>query len=70
MIGLVPKLQTLIANSNLPKFMKDKLTHPAGPLTSKSNIITVFFWAPTFKWAITFANIKDLKVPAENLSLP
>ena len=50
--------------------MKDKLTHPAGPLTSKSNIITVFFWAPTFKWAITFANIKDLKVPAENLSLP
>ena len=29
---------------------------------------TVFFWAPTFKWAITFSNIGDLNKPAEKIS--
>jgi len=28
----------------------------------------VFFWAPTFKWMITFSNINDLKKPAELIS--
>ena len=28
----------------------------------------VFFWAPTFKWAITFSNIGDLERPAEKIS--
>jgi len=35
--------------------------HPAGPFT-------IFFWAPTFKWMITFSNIGDLKKPAEKIS--
>ena len=37
------------------------LLHPAGPFT-------IFFWAPTFKWLITIANIGDFKKPAENIS--
>ncbi|KAK2080745.1 Mitochondrial pyruvate carrier 4 [Prototheca wickerhamii] len=37
--------------------------HPAGPKT-------IHFWAPTFKWAITFANIADFARPAELVSYP
>jgi len=37
------------------------MMHAAGPFT-------IFFWAPTFKWAITFSNIGDLDKPAELLS--
>jgi hypothetical protein len=37
------------------------LGHAAGPFT-------IFFWAPTFKWMITFANIADMKKPPELLS--
>ena len=33
-----------------------------------SNSCAVFFWAPTFKWAITFSNIGDLQKPAEKIS--
>mmetsp|Transcript_21002 Transcript_21002/g.29039 ORF Transcript_21002/g.29039 Transcript_21002/m.29039 type:complete len:100 (+) Transcript_21002:100-399(+) len=48
--------------SKLPSSaVKKILLHPAGPLT-------IFFWAPSFKWAITFSNIKDLEKPAENIS--
>ncbi|GAB4820991.1 hypothetical protein N2152v2_008037 [Parachlorella kessleri] len=35
--------------------------HPAGPKT-------IHFWAPTFKWGITLANIADFKRPAEHVS--
>ncbi|KAF5285419.1 hypothetical protein FQA39_LY16673 [Lamprigera yunnana] len=51
----------------LDKFVPDKLkplwSHPAGPKT-------VFFWAPTFKWALVIAGIGDLQRPADQLSLP
>ncbi len=30
----------------------------------------VHFWAPTFKWAISLANIADLQRPPEKISLP
>ncbi|UYV63922.1 hypothetical protein LAZ67_2006021 [Cordylochernes scorpioides] len=30
---------------------------------------TIFFWAPTFKWALVIAGIGDLQRPAEKLSL-
>jgi hypothetical protein len=39
------------------------LNHPAGPKT-------IFFWAPTMKWGITAANIRDFARPPELLSLP
>mmetsp|Transcript_13417 Transcript_13417/g.48826 ORF Transcript_13417/g.48826 Transcript_13417/m.48826 type:complete len:122 (-) Transcript_13417:2658-3023(-) len=37
--------------------------HPAGPKT-------IHFWAPTFKWGISFANIADMQKPPEKLSYP
>lgn len=40
---------------------KKFIDHPAG-------ILTIFFWAPTFKWMITIANIKDFSKPIENIS--
>lgn len=37
--------------------------HPAGPKT-------IFFWAPTFKWGISIANISDLQRNPDDVSLP
>ena len=37
--------------------------HPAGPKT-------IHFWAPTFKWGISIANVADFKRPAEQVSYP
>ena len=37
--------------------------HPAGPKT-------IHFWAPTFKWGISIANIADFKRPPEQVSYP
>ncbi|GMH82982.1 hypothetical protein TrVE_jg9797 [Triparma verrucosa] len=31
---------------------------------------TIHFWAPTFKWCITIANIADLARPVEKVSTP
>lgn len=36
--------------------------HPAGPQT-------IFFWAPTFKWALVVAGLADYARPAEKLSV-
>ncbi|CAI5438956.1 unnamed protein product [Caenorhabditis angaria] len=46
----------------LPAFAKPAWNHAAGPKT-------VFFWAPTFKWALVGAGLADLARPAEKLSL-
>ncbi|KAG2484441.1 hypothetical protein HYH03_016751 [Edaphochlamys debaryana] len=37
--------------------------HPAGPKT-------IHFWAPTFKWGISLANIADIHRPADKISTP
>ncbi|KAM0952668.1 putative mitochondrial pyruvate carrier [Dioscorea sansibarensis] len=37
--------------------------HPAGPKT-------IHFWAPTFKWGISIANVADFAKPPEKLSYP
>ena len=37
--------------------------HPAGPRT-------IHFWAPTFKWGISLANVADFQRPAELVSYP
>eukprot|EP00640_Fibrocapsa_japonica_P005388 CAMPEP_0113934280 /NCGR_PEP_ID=MMETSP1339-20121228/1622_1 /TAXON_ID=94617 /ORGANISM="Fibrocapsa japonica" /LENGTH=108 /DNA_ID=CAMNT_0000936013 /DNA_START=136 /DNA_END=462 /DNA_ORIENTATION=+ /assembly_acc=CAM_ASM_000762 len=39
------------------------LDHPAGPFT-------IHFWAPTFKWGISFANIADLRRDPTAISTP
>jgi len=56
MIGFVPQLQTAVLALPWPGFMRNFLAHAAGPFT-------IFFWAPTFKWMITFSNLKDLERP-------
>jgi hypothetical protein len=40
------------------------------PLTSKLIFIAVHFWAPTFKWGISIANIADFAKPPEKISYP
>ncbi|CAJ0596382.1 unnamed protein product [Cylicocyclus nassatus] len=45
----------------LPSFAKPAWNHPAGPKT-------VFFWAPTIKWALVAAGLADLARPAHKLS--
>ncbi|XP_077229698.1 mitochondrial pyruvate carrier 4-like isoform X1 [Tasmannia lanceolata] len=37
--------------------------HPAGPKT-------IHFWAPTFKWGISIANVADFSKPPEQISYP
>lgn len=32
--------------------------------------VVVHFWAPTFKWGISIANIADFAKPPEKLSYP
>lgn len=39
------------------------LNHPAGPKT-------IFFWAPTFKWGISIANLSDLSRDPDQVSTP
>ncbi|CAM6082115.1 unnamed protein product [Calypogeia fissa] len=43
--------------------IKDIWNYPAGPKT-------IFFWAPTAKWGISFANIADFSKPPETVSYP
>jgi mitochondrial pyruvate carrier 2 len=43
--------------------LKSLWNHPAGPKT-------IFFWAPTFKWGISIANISDLQRNPDEVSLP
>lgn len=41
--------------------MKTFLNHPAGPFS-------IHFWAPTFKWMISIANLSDMNRPVEKVS--
>lgn len=59
--GIVPILRDRILKLPLPEPVKYFIGHPAGPLT-------IHFWAPTFKWSITIANLSDINRPVETLS--
>ncbi|BBG99940.1 hypothetical protein Prudu_009799 [Prunus dulcis] len=63
----------IMANSKLQAIWN----HPAGPKTKASlsekenpglRFDLVHFWAPTFKWGLTIANILDSSKPPEDLS--
>ena len=60
-MNFVPAMQAAFLKLPLPQPLHGFLAHPAGPFT-------IFFWAPTFKWFITFANIGDMQRPAELVS--
>lgn len=42
---------------------KQFMDHPAGPKT-------VFFWAPTMKWALVAAGLSDVARPVDKVSTP
>ena len=60
-LGIVSAIQKVVLTLPWPASARSLLLHPAGPFT-------IFFWAPTFKWAITISNLKDMKRPAELVS--
>lgn len=60
----VPKIQRYVLTRTwIPERTKNLLNHPAGPFT-------IFFWAPTMKWALSIANLIDYKRPVDKLSIP
>jgi len=60
----VPKIQRFVLTRTwIPDRTKKLLNHPAGPFT-------IFFWAPTMKWALSIANLMDYKRPVDKLSIP
>lgn len=56
-----PMINKINITSYLPPPIKTKLLHPAGPFY-------IHFWAPTFKWALSFANLADINRPIEKIS--
>ncbi|KAF6772947.1 hypothetical protein AHF37_08080 [Paragonimus kellicotti] len=50
-----------VVDKAVPTRFRPLWEHPAGPKT-------VFFWAPTFKWALVIAGIKDITRPVEKVS--
>ncbi|GMI57083.1 hypothetical protein ScalyP_jg10636 [Parmales sp. scaly parma] len=64
--AFVPAFQKKVLASGMVKsspMMTSVLASPAGPFT-------IHFWAPTFKWCITIANIADLSRPIDQVSTP
>ncbi|TGZ71779.1 hypothetical protein CRM22_002478 [Opisthorchis felineus] len=50
-----------VVDKGVPSSMRPFWEHPAGPKT-------VFFWAPTMKWALVIAGIRDMGRPVEKVS--
>ena len=62
MFGLVPAVQRLcLRKLPLPLSLRKFLVHPAG-------LFTIFFWAPTLKWAVSLVNVSEMKEPVQNIS--
>lgn len=62
--GIVPKLRDrILASYNWHPWIRKRMLADNG-------WFTIFHWCPWFKWAIVIANIKDMSVPAQNVSLP
>ncbi|KAG5449585.1 Mitochondrial pyruvate carrier 2 [Clonorchis sinensis] len=65
--GVQPRMSAVyravisVVDKGVPSSMRPFWEHPAGPKT-------VFFWAPTMKWALVFAGIKDMGRPVEKVS--
>ncbi|XP_078578026.1 mitochondrial pyruvate carrier 2-like [Branchiostoma floridae x Branchiostoma japonicum] len=59
--GLIMRLDKRV-EALLPQRIRAVWNHPAGPKT-------IFFWAPSFKWALVIAGIADVVRPPERLSV-
>jgi len=55
-------LQRFLLASQLPSVVHKAVNHPAGPFH-------IHFWAPTFKWMLSVANLADLNRPTDRISL-
>ena len=55
-------LQRFLLASPLPNLAHKAVNHPAGPFH-------IHFWAPTFKWMLSVANLADLNRPTDRISL-
>lgn len=55
-------LQKFLMASTIPSVVKNVVQHPAGPFH-------IHFWAPTFKWMLSVANLVDLNRPTDKISL-
>ncbi|SOV19899.1 mitochondrial pyruvate carrier protein 2, putative [Plasmodium sp. gorilla clade G2] len=61
--NIIPKLKKKIQCYNINESLKKVLVSDTG-------ILTIHFWAPTFKWSISLANIADINRDPSYLSLP
>ncbi|CAM1329850.1 MPC2 (predicted) [Pycnogonum litorale] len=61
-MSIIYRRLTSVLDKFVPARFEPVWSHPAGPKT-------IFFWAPTFKWALVIAGIGDLARPAEKLSV-
>lgn len=55
-------LQKFLTSSVFPKSIANFFGHPAG-------LLTIFFWAPTSKWALSANNIVDINKDLKTISL-
>ncbi|SPJ13064.1 mitochondrial pyruvate carrier protein 2, putative [Plasmodium sp. DRC-Itaito] len=61
--NIIPKLKKKIQCYNINESLKKVLVSDTG-------ILTIHFWAPTFKWSISLANLADINRDPSYLSLP
>lgn len=55
------RIKNVLTADSMPSFVKNIAGHPAGP-------ITIFFWAPTSKWALSVNNLSDLNKDTNKMS--
>jgi mitochondrial pyruvate carrier 2 len=56
-------MRRAFGSPSVPAPIRNIMTHEAGPFT-------IFFWAPTSKWAFSYTNLVDLEKPLEKISIP
>ncbi|SBT78239.1 mitochondrial pyruvate carrier protein 2, putative [Plasmodium ovale] len=61
--NIVPKIKNQIAGYNINNNVKKALVSDTG-------VLSIHFWAPTFKWSISLANLVDINRDPKLLSLP
>ena len=65
---IVKKLQDACLRLPLPGPIKNMISSPKGPFTSRAVLIVVFFWAPSVKWFIAFVNLLEYDIPIAQVS--
>ncbi|VWU51236.1 mitochondrial pyruvate carrier protein 2, putative [Hepatocystis sp. ex Piliocolobus tephrosceles] len=61
--NVIPKIKDRISDSNMNNNIKRALVSDTG-------LLSIHFWAPTFKWSISIANIVDINRSPDLLSFP